>query len=326
MRLLVTGAAGYVGSLFTERFLALPGVTRVVATDQNRRPSNLPGASDPRLSEVQGQLEDPQFMPRLQELGPYDAVIHAAFEIRAGYGRHGARIERKNLDACRNVFDLAFRMKVPRLVYFSSAAVYGARPGNTLDGFFDEMQPLRESTYPYGAQKRQTEEDLAALHAERGRDTQVIVLRPCSITGPRFLAEPTKKITLVAFLTKLLPLIPEVSSEWSRQYIHEEDLFEAARLLLSADLPSKLESFNLAPHDYLTAQDIANALGKRTLRLPAWLVAALMGVLWHGTRGRVPTPPGSIAFYEHPINLDGRKITRLGFRYRHSSKECLLTA
>ena len=92
------------------------------------------------------------------------------------------------------------------------------------------------------------------------------------------------------------------------------------------DQIAPFDSFNLAPHDYLTASDIAKALGKRTLRLPAGMMSAAMWVLWHGTRGRVPTPSGSIEFYRYPINLDGRKITRLGFEYRYGSRECLLTA
>ena len=325
MRILVTGAAGYVGSLLAERLLADPAVTHVVATDRRpRHESSLrPG---PNLTELQGRLEDPDFISSLEQHLPFDAVVHAAFGVRAGYGRRAQDVERANIEGCRNVFQFCFRNRVERLIYFSSAAVYGAKPGNTLDHFFDEDEPLREETYPYGAQKRRTEDMLRGMHEQCGKGTRVIIVRPCSITGPRFLSEPTKKITLVAFLTKLLPFIPEVSNEWSRQYIHEDDLFEATRLLLTTSEGAELDSYNLAPHDYITAQNIADALGKRTLHLPAWLMSAAMRVLWHSTRGRVPTPSGSIDFYRYPINLDGRKITRLGFAYRYTSRECLLTA
>jgi UDP-glucose 4-epimerase len=324
MRLLVTGTAGYVGSLLAERLLGEPDVAHVVATDRRpRHEASIPPS--PKLTAVQGRLEERRFVEGWAELGPFDAVIHAAFGVRAGYGRRATEVERANIEGCRNVFDFCFRSGVKRLIYFSSAAVYGARPGNTLDHFFAEDEPLREETYPYGAQKRESELLLRRMHQQAGAETRVAIVRPCSITGPRFLAEPTKKITLVAFLTRMLPLIPEVSREWSRQYIHEEDLYRATKLLLRADGVPAFDSFNLAPHDYLTARDIANALGKRTVRVPAWLVDKAMFVLWHGTRGRVPTPRGSIEFYKYPINLDGRKITRLGFEYSYSSRECLLT-
>jgi UDP-glucose 4-epimerase len=325
MRVLVTGTAGYVGSLLAERLLADPDVTHVVATDRRvRRGAPLPDG--PKLTQIQGRLEDPEFVADWERYLPLDAVVHAAFGVRAGYGREAEVVERANIEGCRNVFDFCFRHAVPRLIYFSSASVYGAKNGNTLDHFFSESEPLREKTYPYGAQKRFTEELLESMHRSNGQSTRVIIIRPCSITGPRFLAEPTKKITLVAFLTKLLPFIPEVSTEWSRQYIHEEDLCAATKLLLTTTEVEPFDSFNLAPHDYLTAKDIADALGKRTIRLPASVVSAAMWMLWHGTRGRVPTPSGSIEFYRHPINLDGRKITRLGFEYRYGSRECLLTA
>ncbi len=326
MRVLVTGAAGYVGSLFTERLLELPQITKVVATDRRARHESRVGPAPEKLVEDVGLLEDAGFVAGLEKHGPFDAVIHAAFGVRAGYGRRAAEVEHGNIEGCRNVFDFSFRHNVPQLIYFSSASVYGARPGNTLDHFFNEEEPLREETYPYGAQKRATELLLREMYDEANADTRVAIVRPCSITGPRFLAEPTKKITLVAFLTRLLPVIPEVSTEWSRQYIHEEDLFEAIKLLLFTETDVKFDSFNLAPHDYLTARDIADALGKRTVHLPAWLVNMAMNTLWHTTRGRVPTPRGSIEFYRYPINLDGRKITKLGFEYRYTSRECLLTA
>lgn len=325
MRILVTGAAGYVGSLLAERLLQDPDVTHVVTTDRRpRHEASIPPG--PKLTNVQGHMEDRAFVESWAEHGPYDAVIHAAFQVRAGYGSQAPVVEHANVEGCRIVFEFCFRHNIPRLIYYSSAAVYGARAGNTLDHFFGEDEPLREETYPYGAQKRMTEIILKSTYEESGADTRVMIVRPCSITGPRFLAEPTKKITLVALLTKLLPRIPEVSAEWSRQYIHEEDLFRIMRLLLTSDGPAAFDSFNLAPHDYLTAQDIADALDKRTLKLPAWFMDKVMLVLWHATRGKVPTPRGSIEFYKYPINLDGRKITELGFDYSFSSKECLLTS
>ena len=325
MRILVTGTAGYVGSLLAERLLQCPDVSYVVATDRRERHEAHPEGHADRRADPVGHLDDPAFVSSLERYLPFDAVVHAAFEVRAGYGERAKKVERANIECCRNVFDFAFRNRVPRLIYFSSAAVYGARPGNTLEGFFDEEQPLREETYPYGAQKKWTEELLRSMYDAARPETRVAIVRPCSITGPRFLAEPTKKITLVSFLTRLLPRIPQVSAEWSRQYIHEEDLWEAIRLLLETDL-EPFDSFNLAPHDYLTAGAIAQSLGKRTLRVPAWLLSSAMMVMWHATRGRVPTPRGSIDFYRYPINLDGRKITRRGFRYRYTSEECLLTA
>jgi nucleoside-diphosphate-sugar epimerase len=326
MKILVTGAAGYVGALLAENLAALPEVDEIVATD--RRPRSQLSAAAPRgkLQEVTGPLEERDFVRRLEQHAPFDAVIHSAFAVRAAYGKEASAVESANIESCRNVFDLCFQNGVETLVYFSSAAVYGANPENRLQHFFKEDEPLGERTYPYGVQKRWTEELLREMYDERRPETQVFVVRPCSITGPRFLAEPTKKITLIAFLKKMLPVIPEVSPEWSRQYLHETDLVEAIKVLLRTDGNTGFDVYNLAPNDYLTAAEIAQTLGKRTLKVPAWLVNLGFTTLWHATRGRIPTPRGSVRFYQHPINLDGRKITDLGFEYRYGSRECLLTA
>jgi nucleoside-diphosphate-sugar epimerase len=326
MRILVTGTAGYVGAVLAESLAADPAVEKVVATDRVAPVDRTGVYGSDKLSEETGPLEDTEFVRCFERFLPFDAVIHSAFAVRAAYGGKASAVASANIESCRNIFDFSFQNGIGKLIYFSSAAVYGAKPDNRLDRFFTEEDPLREETYPYGLQKRQTEELLRAMYEERRPETRTVVVRPCSITGPRFLASPTKKITLVAFLKKLLPVIPEVSAEWSRQYIHEDDLVEAIMLLLRAELSNGYETFNLAPHDYLTASEIAQALGKRTIKVSALLMSSAMNLTWHLTRGRMPTPPGSVDFYRYPINLDGRKITKLGFAYRYGSRECLLSA
>jgi UDP-glucose 4-epimerase len=325
MRLLITGAAGYVGALLAERYAAMPEFDFILVTDQTNSRSRIKVQDTVRLKEETGRLQDPDFVQVLERHLPLDAVIHSAFAIRAGYGEDGQRREQANLDACRNVFELCFKHQVKKLIYISSAAVYGARPDNRADHLFTEKEPLREDIYPYGVQKRLSEELLQSLQREWQPDTKVAVVRPCSIIGPRFLAESTKKITLLSFLQGLLPVIPELSTEWARQYLHEEDLVAAIRHLLLIDRETDFDVFNLAPADYLRASQIAETLGKRTAHLPAWLVRAGFAVLWHTTRGRIPTARGSVNFFRYPVNLDGSKITRLGFQYRHGSREALLS-
>jgi UDP-glucose 4-epimerase len=325
MKVLVTGAAGYVGSLLAEELAADPTISKVIATDRLARTELDRIAGNGKLRVEYGRLEEADMRQRLQRHLPLDAVIHAAFAIRAGYGKNAEAVERANLASCRNVFELCFRGGVKRLIYFSTAAVYGARPDNKADHFFREDDPLRENTYSYGVQKRKTEDLLRSMYEELRPDTSVVVVRPCAITGPRFLQEPTKKVTLVAFLKKFMPAIPELSSEWSRQYLHEDDLVKAMKLFLSDERISGYEVFNLAPGDYLTAVEIAQALEKRRIKLPASLVALSFKFLWHATRGKIPTPDGAVDFFKHPVNLDGSKITQLGFDYRYRSEECLAT-
>lgn len=323
MRILITGAGGYVGSLLTTRLLADVAIEKVVATDLDLSQQGVSWPAGDKLVLEQGQLHDLAFVDRLKRHLPIDAVIHAAFQMRAGYGRNAAIVAANNIASCRNVFEFCFANGVRRLFHFSSAAAYGARQGNVAKVFFGEDAPLREERYPYGVQKRVVEELLESRYRELKPDTTVVVLRPCSVTGPLGQRSPNKAISLISFLKRLLPVIPEISPEWARQFLHEEDLVRVVQALLSAPLQG-YEIFNLAPHDYLTAADMAAALNKRTIRVPAWMVQVVFSLLWHVTRGRVPTAPGSINSFRYPINMDGRRIQRIGFEYRYQSKAALL--
>lgn len=318
-RLLITGAGGYLGSLLTTRLAQDPTVC-VVATDQHPvAPSAEPG---PLIFE-QGQLQDTEFVAGLRRHLPLDAVIHTAFRMRAGYGHQAPHVAAANIAACRNVFDFCFEHRVPRLIYFSSAAAYGAQEGNVAARYFREDEPLREMQYSYGVQKREVEEWLYARYHELQPDASVVVLRPCSVTGPIGQRSPNKRVSLIAFLRRLLPVIPFISTEWARQFLHEDDLVEVVRVLLSAPLRG-YEVFNLAPDDHMTASDIAAVLRKRTVRLPVWVVSRAFDMLWHVTRGGVPMAPGSINSFRYPINMDGNKVKTTGFAYRYGSKDALL--
>lgn len=323
MRILITGAGGYVGSLLTTRLLAGLTVDKVIATDLDLSRQEASWRSSDKLVLEQGRLHDPSFVEGLKRHLPIDAVIHAAFRMRAGYGRNAAIVASSNIESCRNVFEYCFANGVGRLLYFSSAAAYGAREGNVARLFFEEDAPLREDRYPYGVQKRLVEELLQSRYRDLKPDTHVVVLRPCSVTGPLGQRSPNKAVSLISFVKRLLPVIPEISPEWARQFLHEEDLVRIVQTLLSTPLRG-YEVFNLAPHDYLTASDMAAALHKRTVRVPAWMVEFAFWVLWHLTRGRVPTAPGAINSFRYPINMDGRKIQQTGFEYRYHSKAALL--
>lgn len=323
MRLMITGTSGYIGGVLAERFAQRSDVTAIVTVDRRLPPWS--PAADPKIHNVHGDLQDGAVIAELERLGPYDGIVHAAFHMRAGYGRLARAVEESNIRQCDNVFGLAFRSSVPRLVYFSSASVYGAKPGNVASHLFTEDEPLREDVYPYGVQKRRTEENLRRMHERQGGKTQVGILRPCSVTGPFRSRAGTKRASLIAFMRDRLPFIPEVTIEWARQFVHEADVYEAVALLLRQSIPRGYAAFNVSPSDYLLARDIARLLGKRVVRVPEWLMNLGLNAAWHGTRGRIPTPPGSIEFYKYPINLDSSNLARFGLPIKRPSSEALLS-
>jgi D-erythronate 2-dehydrogenase len=135
MRILVTGAAGYIGSVLA---CAL-GETKAIATDQ---------AAMPFANAVVGNIAYPQFARSL--ITPeIQVVFHLAALVSGGAEANFELGTKVNLDATRDLLE-ACRLAghCPKFVFASSIAVYG---GDLPDVVTDETPPLPRMSY--GAQK-----------------------------------------------------------------------------------------------------------------------------------------------------------------------------
>jgi nucleoside-diphosphate-sugar epimerase len=159
VKLLVTGASGFVGGSFLRRFRDRPGL---VLRGVGRRPSRDPGYTERDLS----QPFDLDFDP--------DVVVHAA--ARASPWGTAADYRRANVDATRHVIDYCERHGRPRLVYVSTSAVF-YRPGHQL-GLTEDSPIGPRFVNRYAATKRAGEQLV-----ERYAGSWVVV-RPRAVFGP----------------------------------------------------------------------------------------------------------------------------------------------
>jgi UDP-glucose 4-epimerase len=133
-QVLVTGGAGYVGSHVVRKLVANGyGVVVYDNLSSGHRWAVL-GAEL-----VEGDLEDGERLAAVLAATRFEAVVHLAASIWVGESvREPARYYRNNVANALNLFDLASRAGVARIVFSSTAAVYGEPRVEVID----ESTPL----------------------------------------------------------------------------------------------------------------------------------------------------------------------------------------
>lgn len=183
-RLLVTGAAGFIGSHFVDAAVAagheVVGVDNFdPAYDRASKERNLAGALSSGLFEFhEADIRERDAMRAL--LDPGTVVVHLA--ARAGVRpsfEQVAEYSDINLHGTAALARAALDAGVTRMVFASSSSVYG--DGTPVP--FREDAPAVEQVSPYAATKRAGELLLGALGA--GTGLRVAALRFFSVYGPR---------------------------------------------------------------------------------------------------------------------------------------------
>ncbi|MFB6889256.1 dTDP-glucose 4,6-dehydratase [Kitasatospora sp. NPDC056327] len=229
MRILVTGAAGFIGSHFVRGLLAGRYTgweeARVTALDKltyagNR--ANLP-ADHPRLQFVRGDIGDRAL---LRELVPgHDAVVHFAAESHVDRSLEGAgEFFRTNVLGTQVLLDAALDGGVERVVHVSTDEVYGS----VAEGSWTEESPLLPNS-PYAASKAGS--DLVARSYWRTHGLNVSITRCSNNYGPY--QHPEKVVPL--FVTNLIegrqvPLYGDGRNV--REWLHVDDHCRGIHLVL----------------------------------------------------------------------------------------------
>jgi UDP-glucuronate 4-epimerase len=186
MTILVTGAAGFIGSHVTERLLADGNVVVGIDSfdtfyDPSVKRSNIAAAlGQKRFTLVEGDIRDAGQLERCFSSGPIDAVIHLA-------ARAGVRPSLKNPELYYDVnvsgtlrlLETMRRHGTRRLLFASSSSVYG----NNTKVPFSETDNVDNPVSPYAASKKAGELLCYTYHHLYGFDT--FCLRYFTVYGPR---------------------------------------------------------------------------------------------------------------------------------------------
>jgi nucleoside-diphosphate-sugar epimerase len=169
MRILVTGASGFIGGRFASHALAQGLDVRV----NGRRAEGVEHLRLRGAEFVQGDLSDAALVEQLCE--GIDAVVHCAGAVGV-WGRY-EHFYQANVQVTQHVIDACLKHKVRRLVHLSSPSVYF--DGQAHVGLREEQLPQRFSD-AYGKTKYIAEQRVFAAQ-ESG--LEVLALRPRFVTG-----------------------------------------------------------------------------------------------------------------------------------------------
>lgn len=181
MRILLTGATGFLGQWVVQRALER-GHSLVLVVRPGRRLTGLPWAKSMQVQWVEADLSNPACTAALgQALAGVDVVVHAAGAMSGTY----AQQLRNTVEPTRHLLGAMVQTACRRLVLISSLSVYGyaALPDKAQ---LDEMTPLEQDLSGRDAYCRAklAQEALAREQAQT-QGMVVTTLRPGMIFGPR---------------------------------------------------------------------------------------------------------------------------------------------
>ncbi len=257
MKILVTGAAGFIGSNYVRQQLAdaYPQTAGAQVTVLDKLTyagclDNLaPVADSPRYTFVQGDICDVDLVNDL--MAGQDAVVHFAAESHVDRSITGASdFVVTNVLGTQTLLQAALNAKVGRFVHVSTDEVYGS----ISQGSWDEARPL-EPNSPYSASKAGS--DLLARAYARTFGLDVVVTRCSNNYGPYQF--PEKVIPL--FVTNLMdglpvPLYGEGLNV--RDWLHVDDHCRGINLVL--DKGRSGEVYNIGGGTELTNLELTRRL------------------------------------------------------------------
>ncbi|MFH0798573.1 MAG: GDP-mannose 4,6-dehydratase [Pseudomonadota bacterium] len=179
-KVLVTGAAGFIGSHLTDELVKLGACVRAFV---HYNASGSWGSLDRAFVQkndievIAGDICDPMIVK--EAMGDVNTVFHLAALIAIPYSYHAPlSYIRTNIEGTLNILQAAREARVSRVVHTSTSEVYGT----ALYAPIDEKHPLQGQS-PYSASKIGADQVAESFH--RSYELPVVTVRPFNTFGPR---------------------------------------------------------------------------------------------------------------------------------------------
>lgn len=245
MKVLLTGASGFVGSHLLDKLLAQYVPTAVLLRSTSGRSFlNPAGGFEVR----QGSIEEPQTLAAA--LDGITHVIHCAGRTRAC---RAAEYYETNHVGTRNIVEAvnARTAQVQRLLHVSSLAVTGPGTARKPSTELSPENPVSD----YGRSKLAGEKEV-----RENCKTDWVVVRPPAVYGPR------DRGFLPLFRAVRSHLLPRTNARQALSLVYVEDLVDAILATFKSPIASR-KTYFAAPFEVVTARHMTDIIARK---LQSW--------------------------------------------------------
>jgi UDP-glucose 4-epimerase len=293
----VTGASGYIAGRLIEELCADEGIERVLGFDV--RP---PAFTHRKFVFDEVDVRNPALEARFNGV---DVMVHLAFIMDPIHDTDEMRDV--NVNGSQNAFRTAGKAGVKKIIYTSSAVVYGAHPDNPVP--LTEEAPLRANLdFSYPAHKLEVEYVVREFREEFPK-VAFTLFRPAIVFGPHVdnaWSHALQMPVLFAVKGYNAPL----------QFVHENDV---AAALHRAVFEKWDGAYNLAAEGSLSPDEMLEIVGRKRVELPEPIAFGLAKRMW--SMGLAEAPEGFLHYVMHPWVVSTEKLAAAGFRCEISNLE-----
>lgn len=251
MNLLVTGAAGFIGSNFIRHVIDSPGIERIISLDCLTYAGNLDNLSGLDHTFIKTNIRSSGEMVSIFRKYKITHVVHCAAESHVDRSIEGpeAFIE-TNVKGTFNLLEACRKHPVEMFIHVSTDEVYGS----IRRGSFTEDSPLNPSS-PYSASKASADMLCMAYHKTYG--VPCVITRCVNNYGPH--QYPEKLIPVVIKKALALQFVPVYGDGSNvRDWIHVLDHCDALWSCLNHGEPGQI--YNISGDNEITNLDLAKQL------------------------------------------------------------------
>ena len=308
MRILITGAAGFLGQqLLADLAVQQPGWS-LFAADIRELPGNLRYAN---VYPLHLDISQPAAVGKAVAACRPDAIVHLASVVSPPPGMSEATLHAIDVGGTQALIEAAAANAVEQLIITSSGAAYGYYPENA--EWIDEHDPLRgHNKFAYAKHKREVEELLVQARIAYPRLRQLI-LRPGTILGKRVNNQITD-------MFKKRAVLGIQGSDSRFVFIWDQDVVSIIRKGLEKGASG---IYNLAGDGALSLREIAEILRKPYRPLPAALIQGVLRVLKPLRLSQYG--PEQVDFLRYrPVLANRRLKEEFGYTPRYTSREAFI--